>query len=282
MMKIAVASGKGGTGKTFISTNLAYIAADQGSVHLFDLDVEEPNAHLFFPERVRDSRAVRRMIPIVNAEICDHKGICTQVCEYHAIISLATTTMVFPELCHSCYGCLELCPTRAISEGFKEIGKIHRSDTGGLHLITGELKVGESAAPSLISETKTSVPQEAQINIYDAPPGTSCPVIEAVKDMDYIILVTEPTPFGLHDLDLMVQTINQIDRPYGVVVNKSQAGNNLIESYCTEHGIEIIARFAQDINIARAYAQGKIVSAVFPEIRTRFETLLQRIRERMI
>lgn len=280
-MKIAIASGKGGTGKTFVSTNLAYILSAQYSVNLFDLDVEEPNDHLFFSQTIKDTHVVQRMIPLVNADICDHKGVCTQVCEYHAIISLANTTMVFPELCHSCYGCLELCPTHAITEGFKEIGKIHRSQTDGIGLITGELKVGESSATSLIAETKTSAKEGAKINIYDAPPGTSCPVIEAVKDMDYIALVTEPTPFGLHDLDLMAQTLDQIDRPYGVILNKAQPGNNLIGSYCNEHNIEIIASFPQDINIARAYAEGKIVSAVLPEIGSQFKALFKLIQERI-
>jgi len=216
------------------------------------------------------------MIPLVDEQICTHCGICSDICEYNAIISLAETVLVFPELCHSCYGCLELCPEGAISEGFKTIGEISIMETSRFNLISGRLKVSESATAALISKTrKTSGPMQGNeiLEIYDAPPGSSCPLIEAVKGMDYVLLVGEPTPFGLHDMDLVVQTLRQLDIPFGVVINKAMTGNTLIQDYCLENTIPVWAEIPQDMDIARTYARGELVSEQMPEIEEIFGSL---------
>ncbi len=280
-MKIAVASGKGGTGKTLISTNLARVALEQGSVALFDLDVEEPNAHLFFSEVEQKSEPVEKMIPVVDDSICELSGVCSKVCEYHAIITLANQVMVFPELCHSCYGCLEMCPSKAISEGKKQIGMIKHGAKDHLQLISGLLKVGESATTALIRDVKKFSIQKSDLQIYDAPPGTSCPVIETVKDLDYVILVGEPTPFGLHDLNLLVQVLQEIGQPFGVVVNKAVTGNDRIEQYCAQKGLEILARIPLRSDIAGAYAKGQLVSEVLPDVKQIFQELLETVTRKV-
>ncbi|WP_456442513.1 P-loop NTPase [Caldithrix abyssi] len=277
-MKIAVASGKGGTGKTLIATNLAFVASKTKNVTLYDLDVEEPNVELFFNSTNETLQPVEKMIPVVNQDICDHCGICSQVCEYHAIITLANNVLVFPELCHSCYGCLEMCPLEAIEEGKKEIGKIKQATfENAIRFISGTLKVGESATTALIRDTKKIKLAEADIQIFDAPPGTSCPVIETVKDMDYVVLVGEPTPFGLHDLELVVQVLRELEKPFGVVINKALEEEDLIRSYCQQNGIEVLGRIPLDQRIARAYAQGQVVSESVEGMERLFTSLLNTV-----
>ena len=277
-MKIAVASGKGGTGKTLISTNLAHVASKANKVTLYDLDVEEPNVELFFESKEEHIRPVERMIPIVNEEVCDHCGICSQVCEFHAIITLANQVMVFPELCHSCYGCLEMCPLEAIDEGKKEIGRIKQATLNdSLEFVSGTLKVGESATTALIRETKNIKSEETEIRFFDAPPGTSCPLIETVKDMDYVLLVGEPTPFGVHDLNLVVQALQELGKAFGVVANKVIEEPDLLSAYCEQNGIEVIGRIPLNPQIARAYAQGKLVSEAVEGTEELFNEILQAI-----
>ncbi len=282
-MKIAVVSGKGGTGKTLIATNLANVALKKERVALYDLDVEEPNDHLFFKAISTRKHSVQKMIPVVDEAICDLNGVCSKVCEYHAIIQLADQVLVFPELCHSCYGCLEMCPSKAISEGKKEIGVIEYGRQGNLQLIGGLLKVGESATTALIRDTKKFDVKESTLHIYDAPPGTSCPVIEAVKDMDYVLLVGEPTPFGLHDLHLLAQTLQEMQKPFGVVINKAVSGNTRLEDYCSEHDLEILARIPLRSDIAVNYAKSILVTEVSDEMHRLFskllETVTQKVRE---
>ena len=276
-MKIAIASGKGGTGKTLVATNLAHIAAKKMKVNLYDLDVEEPNSHLFIKTTPISSEDVKMMIPVVNEDICNNCGICSKVCEYHAIISIANNVLVFPELCHSCYGCLEMCPEGAISEGFKSIGQIEYSESENLRLTTGKLKISESATAALISKTKKNNEFPSEINIYDSPPGSSCPVIEAIKDMDYIILVGEPTPFGLHDLDLVAQTVKQLGKSCGVIVNKAVEENSLLEDYCNKNNIEIIGKINHRMDIAQSYAKSELISEAINGMDIIFDNMLDRI-----
>jgi len=276
-MIVAIASGKGGTGKTLLATNLAHIAGEQNNVRLFDLDVEEPNDHLFLKFENQSTEAVKNMIPLVDESLCTYCGICSQICEYHAIITLADQVMVFPELCHSCYGCLELCPENAISEGFKDIGTITKAANGKLSLVTGRLRISETATTALISRTQKVLPDSETLQIYDAPPGTSCPFIETAKRADFILLVAEPTPFGLHDMDLVVQTLRQMDKPMAVVVNKSEPGNTLIEDYCMEKNIAVLARIPLRDDIARTYATGDLIIDKIPGMRYLFVELLRRL-----
>ena len=276
-MKIAIASGKGGTGKTLVATNLAHIAAKKMKVNLYDLDVEEPNSHLFINTTPISSEDVKMMIPVVDEEVCNNCGVCSKVCEYHAIISLADNVLVFPELCHSCYGCLEMCPEGAISEGFKSIGQIEYSESENLRLTTGKLKISESATAALISKTKKNNEFPSEINIYDSPPGSSCPVIEAIKDMDYIILVGEPTPFGLHDLDLVAQTVKQLGKSCGVIVNKAVEENSLLEDYCNKNNIEIIGKINHRMDIAQSYAKSELISEAINGMDIIFDNMLDRI-----
>jgi len=280
-MKIAIASGKGGTGKTLIATNLAAVAAKSQKVKLYDLDVEEPNVALFFNQENKNVRPVEKMIPVVNEEVCDHCGICSQVCEYHAIITLANQVMVFPELCHSCYGCLEMCPLGAIEEGKKEIGQILESQSENIGFVSGLLKIGESATAALIRDTKKVDENDAQLHIYDSPPGTSCPVIEAVNEVDFVVLVGEPTPFGLHDLDLLIQVVRQLGKPFGVVINKALDEQDLITKYCQEKQIEILGKIPLQQEIARSYAQGQLVSKALPNMEELFRSILQKISQKV-
>ncbi len=275
-MNIAVASGKGGTGKTLVATNLAFVAAQTYPVTLFDLDVEEPNDHLFLPFAVKSERTIKRMIPIIDDDTCDYCGVCADICEYNALVVLPDQVMVFPDLCHSCYGCLELCPQKAISEGKKEIGLVTVSDENNLRLIAGKLKLGETAVPQLIAETKNTE-EVSRINIFDAPPGTSCPVLEALDNVDFAILVTEPTPFGLHDLDLVVQVVRQLHIPYQVVINKSGPGDDLIEAYCQKEQIEIMAKIPESREIAERYARGELIAKEMAGMERIFRSLLQQI-----
>jgi len=279
-VKIAVASGKGGTGKTLVSTNLAYVASRTSKVALYDLDVEEPNCHLFFETDGEAAESVKLMIPVVDKDKCGFCGVCADVCEYNAMVTLAADVLVFPELCHSCYGCLEMCPEGAISEGFKNIGSTVVSRSGALTLVSGELAIGQPATTALVGMTKNRVRLADGIQLYDAPPGTSCPVIEAVKDADYVVLVSEPTRFGLHDLDLMVQTLRRLGKPYGVVINKARERDCSIDEYCRDNGIEVIQQIPWRKDIARDCARGRLVAETIPDVGALFETMLETLRSR--
>jgi MinD superfamily P-loop ATPase len=289
-MRIAIASGKGGTGKTLVATNLAHVASKTSEVVLYDLDVEEPNCHLFFDSHRGEGEPVEMMIPVVDTGRCASSGVCGDVCEYNAIVNLLAQVLVFPELCHSCYGCLEMCPEGAIAEGFKTIGRTFATQVGSLALVSGELAIGQPSTTPLVGATKrrtrldTLEPGNAHvaagIQIYDSPPGTSCPVIEAVRDVDHVVLVSEPTRFGLHDLDLMVQTLGQLEKPFCVVVNKAVDGNQEVEDYCGREGVEVILRIPWRADVAREYAQGRLVAETLPDVRVLFEELLETLRSR--
>lgn len=276
-MKLAVASGKGGTGKTLVATNLARIASESSQVVLYDLDVEEPDCHLFFETDRGKATPVEMMIPVVDERRCTHCGTCSQVCEFHAVVTLPEQVLVFPELCHGCRGCLELCPEGAIAEGSKKIGNVFVSRSGSLTLVTGELEIGEPMAAALVGRTKRWPGEAGAMRILDSPPGTSCPVIEAVKDAGYVVLVAEPTRFGLHDLDLMARTLRKLDRPFGVVVNKAVDGNRTLDDYCRENDVEVLLRIPWRRDVARDCAHGLLVVETIPDIRSLFETMLERI-----
>ena len=284
-MKIAIASGKGGTGKTTLSTNLAAYLSEETEVVLVDLDVEEPNSGLFIQGELLHEEDKFKMIPDWVEDQCTLCGICQEVCNSHAVIQLGDTIMVFPELCHSCYACSELCPVGALPMQPKKMGVLKHFRTGRLTFVESRLDVGEEQAVPLISQTKKYVEDtislkgsssDNKINIiFDAPPGTSCPVIEATKDADYVILVTEPTPFGVHDLKLAVETMKELKKKFGVVINRYGIGNDEVLGYCSEENIHVLAKIPNDRKVAELYSHGKLVFRSIPE----FEFQLKNIKD---
>ena len=281
-MKIAIASGKGGTGKTTLSTNLAKFLAEEFPVVLIDLDVEEPNSGLFLEGSLRESQDKFKMIPQWVEDKCDACGICQSVCNYNAILQLGDFITVFPELCHSCYACSELCPTDALPMIPKKMGELKHYRSENLDFIESRLEIGEEQAVPLIKQTIKYVQRNFSdniIKIYDSPPGTSCPVIEATKDADFIILVTEPTPFGLHDLKLAVDTMEELDKEFGVVINRDGIGNDDVEKFCSEEGIEILAKIPNNREIAELYSRGELLYKKIPDVREQLEKVKEFILE---
>jgi len=268
-MRIAVASGKGGTGKTTIATNLAVALAESGnSVTLVDCDVEEPNAHLFLRPRIESSSSVETILPQVDYDKCVFCGECASICRFHAIAVVADRVLIFPELCHSCGACILLCPEKAMTQVLRPIGNIDKGHSRGLAFVEGRLNVGEAQAPPVIKAAKKA-PSESRITVYDAPPGTSCPVIEAVRGCDYCILVTEPTPFGLNDLTLAAGMLRKVAIPFGVIINRSDIGDSGVETYCEREGIHVLARIPHDREIIEAYSDGTLVLLRKPGYRDR-------------
>jgi len=280
-MKIGIVSGKGGAGKTLVAVNLAYTASKNNQVILYDLDVEEPNSFLFFYGKAYHEESVKTMIPKVDESLCNSCGICTKVCEFNAIINLGNETLVFPELCYSCYACLELCPTHAIVEDFKEIGQIRSILSSDITLIEGRLNISETSAPALIRQVKKKKNMDASLKIYDSPPGNSCSVIEALKDVDYAVVVAEPTIFGFHDFQIMVETIKSLNKNFGVIINKSTEDNRKIENYCLENNIEILGKIPLSYEIASTYAHGDLISAKNLTIQNIFENIFDSITEKV-
>ncbi len=279
-MKIAVASGKGGTGKTTVSTNLAYVASRNGrSVGYFDCDVEEPNGHIFLKPKITDSKPVGNLIPEVDANLCTNCGKCGEICQYSAIVCVGKKVLVYPELCHACGGCALVCPSGAITEKTRIMGKVETGHSGPIKFVHGLLNVGEVMSPPLIKAVK-QVDCDADMIIVDVPPGTSCPVIESVRDSDFIVLVTEPTPFGLNDLKLAVDMIRALKIPFGVIVNRCDVGDQNTHVYCDINDIEIMAEIPDDREIAEAYSRGEMACDAIPKYEALFTELLEDIQGR--
>ncbi len=275
-MRIAVASGKGGTGKTTIATNLALSVTE--AVYL-DCDVEEPNGHLFLNPDIEKKESIARLLPEFNYDRCDFCGECSRVCEFHAIMVLPKQVMLFDELCHSCGACSYLCPQNAIREVGKSMGvlregTIYPEECG---FVEGCLNVGEMMASPLISRVKAKT-RTGAVNILDSPPGTACSMVETVRDADFCLLVTEPTPFGLSDLRLAVEVLRVVDLPFGVLINKSIESSTLIEEYCEEEQVPILMKLPFDRRLAEAYSRGEPAVRLFPELKSRFQELLQDIQ----
>lgn len=272
-MIIAVASGKGGTGKTTVSVNLARVLGSE--VRLLDCDVEEPNAHLFLKGSKIKEEIVTIPIPQVDESLCDGCGECGKFCEYHAIVTFGTAPLVFPEMCHGCGGCTMVCPQKAIREIDKRIGVVETLQAGNITLIQGLLDVGSAMAPPLIRAVKAHL-QNGLPAILDAPPGTSCPVIATLRETDFVVLVTEPTPFGLHDLKLAVDMVRELGIPFGVVVNRVGVGDDRVHVYCNEQNIPVILEIPDDRRIAEAYSRGELIVESLPEYRELFLNLIQK------
>lgn len=276
-MKIAVASGKGGTGKTTISTNLAFFEAQKGRPVIYaDCDVEEPNGHLFLRPEILSSKPVGIMVPLVNESRCVNCGQCGQICVYSAIVCLGSQVLVFPEMCHSCGGCWLVCPQGAISQQLREMGRIETGHAKSIQFVQGILNVGEAMSPPVIRAVKESIP-DSDLVILDAPPGTSCPVIETIRGCDFVILVTEPTPFGLNDLMLAVEMVRALNYPFGVVINRADLGYSEVQDYCQRQQIPILAEIPDDRLIAEAYSTGQLVCEAIPEFSCFFELIMNRI-----
>ena len=275
-MILAVASGKGGTGKTTVSVNLS--SSQESEVFLLDCDVEEPNAHLFLQGELLGEEDVCIPVPRVDELLCDGCGKCGQFCEYNAIVSYGSKPIVFAEMCHGCGGCKLVCPRNAITEIDKRIGVVETIKSNQITLVQGRLDVGVTMAPPLIRAVRKNLP-ESGTAILDAPPGTSCPVISAIRDTDFVLLVTEPTPFGLHDLKLSVELVRELALPLGVVVNRYGVGDDRVHDYCRQSDVPILMEIPEDRRIAEAYSRGELIVDALPEYRVIFRELMRKIED---
>jgi len=271
---ISVASGKGGTGKTTVAVNLALSI---GKCQFLDCDVEEPNGNVFLKPEILSTQKVYKPIPKIDEKKCTFCGKCAHACAYNALAVLRDKVIVFPELCHGCGLCAWVCPEEAIAEEKQPLGVVETGLSGDVEFVQGKLNIGEPMAVPVIRAVKQKISVKMDA-ILDVPPGTSCPVVQSVKDTDFCLLVTEPTPFGLHDLKLAVETVRKLGIRIGVVLNRSDIGDSKTESYCATENIPILMRIPADRRIAEAYSRGVPVIEALLEYRSRFQKLFQDIR----
>ncbi len=281
-MKIAIASGKGGTGKTMVTASLSVSWGSR--VVAVDLDVEEPNLHLFLKPDITGSRDALMEVPQADESKCNYCRECAEFCEYKAISVLGSVIMIFPEMCHGCGGCLALCPTGALTPTHRKLGDVSWGTSGQNRFLMGRLRVGEAMSPPLIHQVMTALKQPdisagiADV-LLDAPPGVSCPAISAVIDSDYVVLVTEPTPFGVFDLRLAHQAFTTLGKPMGVVVNRAGVGNDEVYGFCSQAGLPILAEIPYDRAIAEAYAAGEVIARISAPMTALFQRLAETIRQ---
>lgn len=270
---IAVASGKGGTGKTTIAVNLArYISETGKDTQYLDCDVEEPNGHIFLKPQITTENSVTLDVPEVDLDKCIACGKCGEICRFNAIVSIKEHVLTFEQLCHSCGGCWRVCPAGAIKTKPVEIGDIEIGKAGKVEFVSGKLRIGNVRTPKLINAVKKHIRKNC-ITVIDVPPGTSCPVVEAVKGVNYVLLVTEPTPFGLNDLKLAVDLIREMNLPFAVVINRYGIGDEQVENYCRSENIDIIMKLPDNRNIAEAYSAGEMIIDVLEEYKEHFSKL---------
>jgi len=277
-VKLALASGKGGTGKTTLSTALALSA--RGPVWLLDCDVEEPNCHIFIQPESQRTVPVPVPVPVIDNTKCTGCGACGEICQFNAIVPLGKKTLVFPELCHSCGGCARVCPSGAITEQDIIVGTLEISTRDHVTFVKGQLDVGRAMSGPVIKAVKQFASDD-HVTVIDCPPGTSCPMIAAVSGVDFVLLVTEPTPFGLHDLRLAVETVRTLGLPFGVAINRSDAGDDRVETYCRDEDIAVMVRIPEDRRIAEAYSNGNVLTAAVPEYIPVLQRLIADIQDRV-
>jgi len=277
-MIISIASGKGGTGKTLVATSLALALKDNHKLRLLDGDVEEPNDHVFLKPDISGSEPVFIPVPRIDEARCTRCGKCAEVCAYNAIAVLGEHVLTFSELCHGCGACSYLCPEKAITEENRQTGVVEWGDADGIDFVQGKLTVGEAMAPPVIRQVKKHIDSEG-IAIIDSPPGTSCPVVETIEGSDFCLLVTEPTPFGLNDLVLAVETVRQLGIACGVVLNRAGVGDDRVEEYCRQENIPILLTIPLDTEIARLYSRGITLVEGMPEWQEKFVGLFAKIKE---
>ncbi|MDP8241383.1 MAG: P-loop NTPase [Candidatus Hatepunaea meridiana] len=316
LAKIAVASGKGGTGKTTVATNLAVTLASYGKqsseyalqrvltmsptlqniraeastqssrfqanqIAYLDCDVEAPNGHIFLKPIIQQRKAASIPVPNVNLDVCDGCGECGKVCQFSAIVAVKGTVLTFPELCHGCGGCSLACPIDAITEKDREIGTVEIGVAGSIKFVAGRLNIGEAMSPPLIRSVKNEMPKNGVV-IIDSPPGTSCPMIEAIQGSDYVLLVTEPTPFGLSDLKLAVDTIRELSIPFGVIINRWGLGDDRVEEYCQRENITVLVQIPDDRDIAVMYSKGELLVDVSGAMRKIYNNLIIRLDNELL
>lgn len=276
-LTLAVASGKGGTGKTTVSASLACAAADAGyKAAYLDCDVEEPNGHLFLKPSINYRHMVGIPVPVVDQEKCIACGLCGEICQFSAIVCINKNVLTFDKMCHGCGGCSLVCPTEAITEESRNIGVVETGNCGNLKFYHGKLNIGEVLSPPLIKAVRSAV-QDNELSIIDASPGTSCPVIAAINGADYVLLVTEPTPFGINDLEIAVDMVKELRIPHAVVVNRSVPEYTLARDFCRDNNIKILTEIPDDRRVAEAYSIGKLPYSGVPGYRELFERLLNTV-----
>lgn len=278
-MQIAVASGKGGTGKTTVSASLAWVW--QNSLVAMDLDVEEPNLHLFLKPEIAGRKKAVLEIPVADESKCNACGACSEICQFKAISVLGDVLLVFPEMCHGCGGCLAVCPEGALSPGERELGEVSWGRAGKIEFLMGRLRVGEAMSPPLMrvvrEQLKEMLAQRSADVIVDAPPGVSCPAVNAVMESDIILLVTEPTPFGFYDLKLAYEAFLPLGKAMLVVVNRAGVGDRSVYDYCEEVGLPIVAEIPYDRAVAETYSRGQVLAAASEWHKVLFQELAQKI-----
>ena len=280
-MIVAVASGKGGTGKTTVTASLATVW--EGPLVAVDLDVEEPNLHLFLQPAIAGSEMAHLTVPVVDEARCTYCGACSDLCQYKAISVMGRLLLTFPEMCHGCGGCLAVCPEKALSPGRRELGEISWGRAGRVDFLSGRLRIGEAMSPPLMRLVKARLERMLAVSggdaIIDAPPGVSCPAVNAVLDSDVILLVTEPTPFGFYDFQLAWEAFAPLGKPLAAVVNRAGLGHDAVYRFCREKGLPILAEIPYDRAIAEAYARGRIIADISSGLQETFVSLLGKMRD---
>jgi len=279
-MNVAVASGKGGTGKTTVTASLASIW--EGPVTAVDLDVEEPNLHLFLRPEITGKKTACLEIPEADESKCTRCRACADICQFKAINVLGQVLLTFPEMCHGCGGCLEVCPEKALSPGARELGEVSWGAAQDIDFLMGRLRIGEAMSPPLMRAVKARLDEMTAAKpgdvIIDSPPGVSCPAVNAVMDSDVIVLVTEPTPFGFYDLKLAREAFTPMAIPMGVVINRAGLGDRSVYDYCEETNLPLLAEIPFDRQVAEAYSKGDIISGISPYFKNIFHDLADKIR----